>query len=417
MKVCGKTSKRAGSKWRVKRHRIDMDFIKDAQCTRDTPVRLGAASTPIYGKGGVIEPQYPGRLLTEYDHKMHLPRLLPLEDYDQIIVLFSSGKDSVATYIKLLELGVPKSKIVLFHHDIDGHNPTRRMDWPVTSNYVRAFAEAEGVSLRVSWRVNGFFGELYRVGASLPIQYEANGTVRTCKLSDAQLESEQLRAIGNEAQLKELGYRMKFPAKSADLSRRWCSAYLKISVADAVIRNLNCITKDSDNVKLLIVSGERRGESVGRSKYNEIEIHRTNAVKRSNRLVHQWRPVIDHSLRDVWEMCGRHGITPHPCYSAGWNRCSCAGCIFSLPCHWAGIRELFPVEYEALRQDEIRLGFTLDNNKPLDEFVGDAESCVYHGNQTALRQLVSGGFTRSDIYSPEWDFPAGAFRGSEGGPC
>lgn len=31
--------------------------------------------------------------------------------------------------------------------------------------------------------------------------------------------------------------------------------------------------------KILIVSGERRGESAGRSKYNEIEIHRTNAEK------------------------------------------------------------------------------------------------------------------------------------------
>jgi len=391
-----------------------MEVIKDSQCKKDTPVRLGAASAPIYGKGVAIEPRYPGRLLTAHDHKMYLPRLLPLEDYDRIIVLYSSGKDSVASYIKLLELGVPKSKITLFHHDIDGGHPTRRMDWPVTRNYVRAFAEAEGVSLRVSWRVNGFFGELYRVGASLPIQYEDNGTVKTCGLSDAQLLSERLRASGNEEQLKALGYRMKFPAKSGDLSRRWCSAYLKISVADSVIYNLE---ETRSNTKILIVSGERRGESIGRQKYNEVELHRKNATAKAQRLVHHWRPVINHSLRDVWEMCGRRGITPHPCYTAGWNRCSCAACIFSLPCHWAGFRELFPAEYEALRQDEIRLGFTLDNKKPLDEFVGDAKSCVYHGDQKALRQLVSGGFTRNDIYTPEWDFPAGAFRGSEGGPC
>lgn len=32
---------------------------------------------------------------------------------------------------------------------------------------------------------------------------------------------------------------MKFPAKSGDLSRRWCSAYLKIAVADSVISNLD----------------------------------------------------------------------------------------------------------------------------------------------------------------------------------
>jgi len=34
---------------------------------------------------------------------------------------------------------------------------------------------------------------------------------------------------------------MKFPAKSADLARRWYSAYLKISVADSVLCNLEAL--------------------------------------------------------------------------------------------------------------------------------------------------------------------------------
>jgi len=93
-------------------------------------------------------------------------------------------------------------------------------------------------------------------------------------------------------------------------------------------------------------------------------------------------------------------------------------CIFSLPCHWAGIRELFPKEYEALRQDEIRLGFTMDNKKTLDEYVGEAESCVYHGEPNALHQLITGQFSQTDIYQTgEWTFPAGAFKGFAGGPC
>jgi hypothetical protein len=288
------------------------------------------------------------------------------------------------------------------------------MDWPVTHNYVKAFAEAMGISRRFSWRVNGFFGELYRVGASHPIQYEDGGMVKACRLSEAQLTSEHLRANGDEERLKSLGYRMKFPAKSANLNQRWCSAYLKISVADAVIFNLE---KTRSDTKILIVSGERRGESAARSRYKELEIHRKNATAKAHRLVHHWRPVIDYSLRDVWEVLRRHRITPHPCYSAGWNRCSCRCCVFSLPCHWAGIRELFPAEYEALKQDEIRLNFTIDNKKPLDEFVGNAKSCVYHGNIKALHQLISGEFTAEDIITSAWDFPAGAFRGSEGGPC
>lgn len=67
-----------------------------------------------------------------------------------------------------------------------------------------------------------------------------------------------------------------------------------------------------------ICSGERRGESTGRSKYNEMEIYfRANAEKKLKRTVHQWRPVIDYSEKDVWEVMKRNKVNPHPCYRAG----------------------------------------------------------------------------------------------------
>lgn len=171
-------------------------------------------------------------------------------------------------------------------------------------------------------------------------------------------------------------------------------------------------------VRILIASGERRGESTSRSKYNEMELHRCNATARAKRLVHAWRPVIDYTERDVWEVIKRHRATPHPCYTCGWNRCSCMMCIFSRPTLWAGIRELFPTDYEAFRQDEIRLGFTLDTKVDLDTFVGNAPSCVCRDDPKALHQLVSGEFNVADVYTTGiWNYPAGAFRGAEGGPC
>ena len=473
---------------------MSQNYIKDSACTRDTPVVHGRPRSPIYGAGVVIRPQTPGKQDTDFARKIYLPELLPLEDYDHIIVLFSGGKDSMAAYFHLLELGVPKERLELWHHNIDGGHPSRRMDWPVTANYVRSFAQAEGVRLRVSSRVNGYWGEVYRLGASYPIEYEDDsGQVSTCPLSEKQKKSARLREqILTEfepdiaEQLKEFGCRMKFPAKAGDLSRRWCSANLKIDVAAAVLRNLESLGRvhkfsakggiasgrycspqlkrevgDSMlrhlsalqagggrlkpqakpvchrgrwgsgspnasidvaalqcNAKILVVSGERRGESAGRAKYNEMELHRTHATARAHRLVHQWRAVIDYSERDVWEVLRRHRVTPHPCYACGWNRCSCMLCIFGLPCHWAGIRELFPEEYELVRQDEIRLGFTLDNKKDLDTYVGDAKSCVYRGDPIALHQLVTGQFTPEDVYcSGDWSFPNGAFRGADGGPC
>lgn len=393
-----------------------ISVIKDSNCYPDMPLCHGFPDTPVYGAGEIIRSRYLGKNESEYEKKIYLPELLPLEEYDLIIVLFSGGKDSTAAYLKLLELGVPKSKIELWHHNIDGGHPDRKMDWPVTQSYVKAFADAEGAKLRVSYRENGFFGELYRVGASHPVWYEDCGIMKSCPLSRQQIKSNILRQNGcsDDELRKQFGGRMMFPAKSGDLSRRWCSVYLKISVSDAVLFHLEQTRKDA---KILIVSGERRGESVGRAFYNEMELHRKNATAKAHRLVHQWRNVIDYTERDIWEVLSRHLITPHPCYTCGWSRCSCMMCIFSLPSHWAGIKELFPDEYEAVRQDEIRLGFTLDNKKSLDEYVGAAKSCVVHDNPRALHQLITGQFSQTDIYQKEWILPAGAYHGAEGGPC
>jgi len=242
-----------------------LKVFKDSECNQDSPIINGYSKTSIYGLGQAIKPRYPGKQETDYDKKMFLPELLPLEEYDLIIVLFSGGKDSVAAFLKLLELGVPKKKIELWHHDIDGGHPNRKMDWPVTQAYIRAFAEAVNVKLRTSWRINGFFGELYRVGASYPIEYEDNGEIKKCRFSQNQIESAQIyngtgqiSMFDEKDMLEKYGYRMKFPAKSGNLSRRWCSAYLKISVADSVICNLE---QTRSNIKILVVSGERRGDA------------------------------------------------------------------------------------------------------------------------------------------------------------
>jgi 3'-phosphoadenosine 5'-phosphosulfate sulfotransferase (PAPS reductase)/FAD synthetase len=307
------------------------------------------------------------------------------------------------------------------------------MDWRCTQNYLKALADKEGVKLRISYRVNGFFGELYRVGASEPIEWiePDTGEVKQCRLSDNYLRCRELKeqaTVETEELLKEYGCRLKFPAKSPDLSRRWCSAYLKICVADSVVSNLDRLgeleqlgrkrgKEVQTDKKILIVSGERRGESAGRAKYNEMEIHRTNAEKKNHRIVHQWRCCIDYTEKDVWEVLKRHKVNPHPCYRLGWNRCSCAACIFSTPRLMAGFREIYPEAYAELRNDEERLGFTLDNKKNLDEFIEGVESCLVLDDEQALHSILTGEFRTEDIFVKDWHYPAGAFHGAEGGSC
>jgi len=155
----------------------------------------GEPDIPIYGTGKRIIPRVEGRRDSSHFEKIFLPELLPIEEYDLVAILLSGGKDSIACYYKLLELGVPKERMEFWHHDIDGGNPERRMDWKCTQNYVRAFAEAEGVKLRLSWRVNGFFGELYRIGASEPVEWldPDTGEVRQCRLSRNYLQCQEIK--------------------------------------------------------------------------------------------------------------------------------------------------------------------------------------------------------------------------------
>lgn len=88
-----------------------------------------------------------------------------------------------------------KKKIEFWHHDIDGGHPLRQMDWRCTQNYVKALAKAEGVQLRISYRVNGFFGELYRIGASEPIEWVEPITeeIKQCRLSPNYLRCLRLK--------------------------------------------------------------------------------------------------------------------------------------------------------------------------------------------------------------------------------
>ena len=85
---------------------FEPDFLKDRDCTAETPVTRGKKDKPIYGTGKRIKPRVPGRRETKHTEEIYLKELLPLEEYDMIVVLISGGKDSIATYFKLRELGL-----------------------------------------------------------------------------------------------------------------------------------------------------------------------------------------------------------------------------------------------------------------------------------------------------------------------
>lgn len=379
----------------------------------------------IYGKGVKIKPY---RRLKE----KCLPEILPLEDYDKILLGFSGGKDSVALCLYLLNMGVPKDKIILLHHCIDGaenSNTRLKMDWACTRDYCSKFAEAMGITIKYSWREDGFIGEILRLGASKPIVFEELSSEkitttdtdswkqtlelsRQLKIAESTNDTELIEEL--MVKIKSLGYRFKFPAKTASLATRWCSSALKIEVCDRILRYAEDTFQDC---KILFVDGIRREESPARNKYNEMESHRCSAVSKKNRLVHHWRPIIEWTEEQVWDILKKYSINPHPCYKLGWSRCSCAMCIFSLPEHFKGIKEILPERFQEIVDLEKELGFTLDNKKSIEEYIKDAKSCVLNKDENLISYVRSGELPSDYIICNEWELPVGAYHCSEGGPC
>jgi 3'-phosphoadenosine 5'-phosphosulfate sulfotransferase (PAPS reductase)/FAD synthetase len=103
------------------------------------------------------------------------------------------------------------------------------------------------------------------------------------------------------------------------------------------------------NAKVCVMTGERRQESRNRATYNEVDVELTQ-----KRQVIQWRPIIDWTEKEVWDIMEAHKVQPHPCYEMGWGRCSCQLCIFGMPDTWASIEEISPrkvARIAAIEQD------------------------------------------------------------------
>ncbi|MCB7264012.1 hypothetical protein [Bacteroides uniformis] len=85
--------------------------------------------------------------------------IIDLFSYDKYIVSFSGGKDSTATFLYLLDHGVPTGRIELWHQEIDGREKTF-FDWEITPDYCWRFAEAFVVAIYFQWKEGGFYREL-----------------------------------------------------------------------------------------------------------------------------------------------------------------------------------------------------------------------------------------------------------------
>lgn len=323
---------------------------------------------------------------------------LDLHSYDYYLVAFSGGKDSVAAVLDLKERGVAMEKVELWHHEVDGREGSRLMDWPCTPAYCRAFAEALRLPFYTSWRTGGFEREMLRENAlTAPVQFET--------------PDGRFVQVGGER--GNLGTRLRFPQLSADLNTRWCSAYLKIDVMAAAIRNQERFR----GRRTLVISGERAQESPCRACYASFENHRADR-RRSEKLsrhVDHYRPVHGWSEVEVWAALERHRINPHPAYRLGWGRVSCAACIFGGPDQWASLRAVNPAQFSQVVDYERQFGCTIRRGEALTAVADRGQPYASLSKEDITAALAEE--WREPIFLPPeqmWKLPAGALSDSPG---
>jgi 3'-phosphoadenosine 5'-phosphosulfate sulfotransferase (PAPS reductase)/FAD synthetase len=205
------------------------------------------------------------------------------------------------------------------------------------------------------------------------------------------------------------GTRLKFPQVSANLSVRWCSAYLKIDVGSAALRN----QKRFIGKRVLLVSGERAEESPCRARYKPFEVDRTNA---SHRTVHRWRPIHTWTEKEVWEIMRRHGVNPHPAYHLGWSRLSCRACIFGQAYQWASLRLIDPDGFRRITEYEQQFGVTIHRSQSVEQLAASGRPYSECAHAQLIKEAMNSTWDgRIRIPPEQWMLPAGAFRRS-GGP-
>lgn len=351
-----------------------------------------AVQMDIFGEGGLIalEPADPHVRFDCVD--------LDLSDYDLAIVSMSGGKDSIAGLCRLLDMGFPKEKIELWHNLVDGNPETdpNFMDWSFMHDYNIKLAEAFGIPLYHSWLNKGFKGEMLK-NNSIPHPHTFETPEGFVELGRNNCKP---------------ATRMKFPQQAGDLRTRYCSSALKIDPAKRALTNQDRFI----GKKVLFITGERRQESAGRSKYNQLEPHSVDTIRKSKkpikpRHIDSWRNVLHLSEEEVWQTLADWRIVPPVPYRLGWNRSSCQLCIFNSDSIIATVNEHWPEKIKEIAAFEREFGISIARSgKNVDERAAAAKPLAIDDAE-ALEQSFKTEYTLP-IFVPEkeiWTLPKGAF--------
>ena len=243
------------------------------------------------------------------------------------IVSISGGKDSTALLLLAIERGIDFEAVFAD----TGH------EHPDTYDYVAYLAEATGVPIR--WVRQDFTGMLRSKRRYVARQWEMDLVNEGWPAWQARERVMSAIAVLQPTGIPFLDLCLakgRFPSTRA----RFCSQELK---HEAIWQQIKEPAIDA-GYEVVSWQGVRADESRARADAAPIEDVGGG--------MWNYRPLLDWTAEDVFEMHRRHGIAPNPLYTQGMGRVGCMPCIHASKAELRTIAARFPEEIARVEEWE-----------------------------------------------------------------
>lgn len=142
-----------------------------------------------------------------------------------------------------------------------------------------------------------------------------------------------------------------FPGRT----QRWCTSELKVKPITAYMEKVD------PEWRAIVAVGVRADESAARAKLTMWE-HDGNAMERWT-----WRPLINWSVEDVFDIHKRHGLSLNPLYGMGAERVGCFPCIYARKAEIKLVADIMPERIDEIRQLEAEMHDHMEAKKAASE--------------------------------------------------
>lgn len=229
----------------------------------------------------------------------------------------SGGKDSMAMF-ELLKQHVPADQLIVIHADMGD-----RVEWEGTREHV--YATTDGYQVEIAQAIN--------------------------KAGEKKDFLDMVEARG------------MWPSAST----RQCTSDLKRTPCEKVIRR---VMREKGASVAYNCMGIRAEESSSRAKQPTMTWAKSKKLNAAGRTVHEFNPILDMLIGDVFAVIEEAGKALHWAYEAGMSRLSCCFCVLAAQDDLRTAAALRPELAQVYVDTEARIGHKWTATKTLSEIIG-----------------------------------------------